>query len=82
VLQTHGKLLYWTNFAEKSVALLHSCDCTFKDRKATIVARILYSRNLPTDTARELMEPSKVAENLLVFILKNPGSFGFELFVG
>jgi len=38
---------------------------SFKDRKATIVARSLSSDNLPTDRAREQLKPCEKAESLL-----------------
>jgi len=42
----------------------------FKDRKATIVAMSLFSHNLPTDRARELLKPSSDSGSLLVSIKK------------
>jgi len=42
----------------------------------------MFSHNLPTDRARELFNPSKNEESLLVSILKYPGTFGFEIFWG
>jgi len=44
------------------------------------VARILSSHNLPANGARKLFKPSEEAESLLALILKNLGTFGFELF--
>jgi len=54
------------NASQKQTAGLKSVrHCVMHyDRKATKVARTLFSNNLPTDKARELIKPSKEAESL------------------
>jgi len=50
------------------------------DGKATFVAWILSTHNLPTDRARDLFKPSEEAESLLDYILKIQVLLGFNIF--
>jgi len=58
----------------------HNYPLSFRDHKATMVARTLSSRNFPTDTVRELLKPSQEAATLLGLIFKNRSLLGLNFF--